>query len=627
MKVKKSMVKKIIEFKKPTSKGRIKDLQDISNLLRRDVLQMTTESGSGHPSSCLSCAEIISTLFFNEMRFDPKDAKNPDNDEFVLSKGHAAPILYAALKRAGALKEPLSGYRTLHSHLEGHPIPSSFEPSIKVASGSLGQGLSVGLGMALAIKMQKRDSRVYVLLGDSEIAEGSVYEAAELADFYKVGNLCAILDMNRLGQRGETMLGYNSSSYKKRFKAFGWHVTTIDGHSINQINRALKKSRHHSKPTLIIAKTAKGKGVSFIENKEGWHGRALTREEYLSALKEIPLSAMPKIEINIPTEVKVKKTKAKKPKQINFSLGDMIATREAYGLALKNLAKSNPEVIAIDAEVSNSTFSGIVKKINPDQFIEAYIAEQNMIGMALGLSIKKYHVFASSFAAFLSRAHDQIRMSALSHGNITICGSHAGISIGQDGASQMGLEDIALFRDLPDSKVFYPSDAPSTEKILDLTNQLTGIKYIRTTRAKTPVIYKKDEKFTLGDFKVIRKSSKDSIVLIGSGITLHECIKAYAKLKHQGIRSAVIDLYCIKPLNIHKLANFIKEHGNKIIIAEDHYSAGGIGEMLAHELLNTGIRIKTLSVNKAPHSGTTEELLDKYSINARHIAMHAKTFV
>ncbi|MEK6850225.1 MAG: transketolase [Nanoarchaeota archaeon] len=621
------MVKKIIKINKHPSKGKVRDLQDIANLLRRDVLQMTTESGSGHPSSCLSCAEIISTLFFNEMRFDPKDARNPDNDEFVLSKGHAAPILYAALKRAGALKEQLSGYRTLHSHLEGHPIPSSFEPSIKVASGSLGQGLSVGLGMALALKMQKRDSRVYVLLGDSEIAEGSIYEAAELADYYKAGNLCAILDMNRLGQSGQTMLGYNSSLYKKRFKAFGWHVITIDGHSIKQINRALKKSRYHSKSTLIIAKTVKGKGVSFIENKEGWHGRALTKEEYLSALKEIPPPTMPKISIKLPAKTEIKKVKPKKLKQIKFSLGDMIATREAYGLALKNLAKSNPEVIAIDAEVSNSTFSEIVKKINPEQFIEAYVAEQNMIGMALGLSIKNYHVFASSFAAFLSRAHDQIRMSALSNGNITICGSHAGVSVGQDGASQMGLEDIALFRDLPDSKVFYPSDAVSTEKLLDLTNQLKGIKYIRTTRAKTPVIYKKDEKFTLGDFKVIRKSSKDSIVLIGSGITLHECIKAYAKLKHQNISAAVIDLYCIKPLNIHKLANFIKEHGNKIIIAEDHYSAGGIGEMLAHELLNTGIRIKTLSINKAPHSGTTEELLDKYSINARHIVMHAKTFV
>jgi len=624
MTAKKRISKKI---KKHLSKGKAQNLQDIANLLRRDVLQMTTEAGSGHPSSCLSCAEIISVLFFSEMRYDVKNANNPDNDEFILSKGHAAPILYSALKRVGALKEPLSGYRKLQSHLEGHPIPSSFEPSIKVASGSLGQGLSVGLGMSMAIKLQKRTSQVYVLLGDSEIAEGSVYEAAELASYYKVNNLYAILDMNRLGQRGETMLGYNAKTYKKRFKSFGWSVITIDGHSIPQIIRALKKAKRRPKPILIIAKTTKGKGVSFIENKEGWHGRALNKEEYLKALKEIPKPSMPKIHIKHPKKTILKISKPKKLIQLNFSLGEMIATREAYGFALKNLAKSNPEVIAIDAEVSNSTFSEIVKRIEPEQFIEAYVAEQNMIGMALGLSIKKYHVFASTFAAFLSRAHDQIRMSALSHGNITICGSHAGISIGPDGASQMGLEDIALFRDIPNSVVFYPSDATSTEKLLNLANKTNGIKYIRTTRAKTPVIYKEKENFAIGDFKIIRQSSSDSVVLIGAGITLHECIKAYAKLKSHGIKASVIDLYCIKPLNIRKLADFVKQHGNKIVIAEDHYSAGGIGEMLAHELLNTGIRIKTLSVNNIPHSGTTEELLDKYSINAKHIAMYAKTFV
>lgn len=624
MVTKKTMPPKI---KKNIGNGRVQNLQNAANLLRRDVLQMTTEAGSGHPSSCLSCAEIISVLFFNEMRYDVKNPKNPDNDEFILSKGHAAPILYSALKRSGSLKEPLSGYRKLHSHLEGHPMPSPFEPSIKVASGSLGQGLSIGLGMALAMKMQQRTSQVYVLLGDSEMAEGSIYEAAELASYYKANNLCAILDMNRLGQRGETMIGYNSEAYKKRFKSFGWSVITVDGHSIPQIIRAFKKARRRPKPILIVAKTIKGKGVSFMENKDGWHGRALNKEEYSSALKEIPVFPLPKFHIKHPKKTILKISKPKKLNSLKFSLGEMVATREAYGVALKNLAKSNSDVIAIDAEVSNSTFSEIVKRIEPEQFIEAYVAEQNMIGMALGLSIKKYHVFASTFAAFLSRAHDQIRMSALSHGNITICGSHAGISIGPDGASQMGLEDIALFRDLPNSTIFYPSDAVSTEKLLNLANKTKGIKYIRTTRAKTPVIYKEKENFALGDFKIIRQSKLDSVVLIGAGITLHECIKAYAKLKSQGIHAAVIDLYCIKPLNIHKLANFIKQHGNKIVVTEDHYSAGGIGEMLAHELMNTGIRIKTLSVNKMPHSGTTEELLDKYSINAKHISMYARTFI
>lgn len=613
-------------------RGRSKEqnLYDIANLLRRDVLKMTTEAGSGHPSSCLSCAEIISVLFFDQMRFDPENPKNPDNDEFVLSKGHAAPILYAALKRSGALHESLDGYRTLSSHLEGHPVPSSYEPAIKVATGSLGQGLSVGLGMALAQKMQNRKSRVYVLLGDSEIAEGSIYEACELADHYKVDNLCAILDMNRLGQRGETMAGYNSEVYKKRFKAFGWQVITVNGHSVNELTKALNKARHHSKPSLIIAKTVKGKGVSFIENRDGWHGRALSREEYLAAIKELPGPSLFKISVNPPEKsrkVSKKKKSKKKIKPLNFRLHQLVATREAYGIALEHLAAKDNKIMVLDAEVSNSTFSEMVKKSEPSDFIEAYVAEQNMIGMALGLSIKGYHVYASSFAAFLSRAHDQIRMSALSHGNITICGSHAGVSIGQDGGSQMGLEDIALFRDLPGSIIFYPSDAVSAAKLVEVANEIKGIKYIRTTRAKTPVIYDNHEFFGIGDFKVLKESNDDSIVLIGAGITVHECLKAQEKLKEKGINAAVIDLYCIKPLHISKLAYFVKHHGNKIVVAEDHYSGGGIGEMLAHELINTGIRIKSLSINKMPHSGTSEELMEKYAINAKHIYMNAKTFI
>ncbi|MEI6849519.1 MAG: transketolase [archaeon] len=610
------------------SDKKIQSLKDMANLLRRDSLQITTEAGSGHPSSCLSCAEIMSVLFFDEMSYDINDAKNPNNDEFVLSKGHAAPILYASLKRAGALKEPLSNYRKIHGHLEGHPMPSTEEPSIKVASGSLGQGLSVGLGMALAMRKQKSNGRVFVLMGDSEIAEGSVYEACELASYYKVNNLYAILDMNRLGQRGETLVGRNAEAYAKRFKSFGWDVITIDGHSIPQLLSAFKKIRSNQKPTLIIAETVKGKGVPFIENKDGWHGRALNKGEYLNALHALPRPNIPEFTINVPEKYKEPKINLSKQtvRRLLFTRKE-IATREAYGIALENLALKDPKIIALDAEVSNSTFSAVVKKINPENFIESFVAEQNMIGMALGLSIKGYHVYASTFAAFLSRAHDQIRMSALSHGNITICGSHAGVSIGADGASQMGLEDIALFRDLNGSTIFYPSDAVSTQKLVNLTNKIKGIKYIRTTRAKTPIIYNKDEEFELGDFKVLKQSKQDSIVLIGAGITLHECLKAHSLLKKHNISAAVIDLYCIKPLNITKLMHFIKSHGNKIVVAEDHYSAGGIGEMLAHELINAKIQMKHLCISKTPHSGTMEELLDKYSINARHIAMYARTFI
>ncbi len=606
------------------SNKELQNLKDIANILRRDSLIMTSSAGSGHPSSCLSCAEIMSSLFFHEMSFDKKNSYNSDNDEFILSKGHAAPILYATLKRAGCIKYNLKDYRKFTSPLEGHPIPNF--GWIKVATGSLGQGLSIGLGMALALKMQKKRARVYVLLGDSEVAEGSIYEAAELASHYKTNNLCAILDMNNLGQRGETMLDYNSEAYKKRFESFGWKAFAVNGHSIKELMSALHEAKKSSNPVIIIAKTVKGRGVSFIEGKYGWHGRALNQEQLSQALKEIPNPDFPKIKIKNPLKGKDVRFKKKNLSYTSYKEGDKIATREAYGRALANLAKANPLVIAIDAEVSNSTFAGEVKKVRPKQFIEAYIAEQNMISMSLGLSKKGFNVFASSFSAFLSRAHDQIRMSALSKANFTICGSHSGVSIGQDGASQMGLEDLAIFRDLPNSIIFYPSDAVSTEKLVYLAAKLKGMKYIRTTRPKTLVIYPINEAFSLGDFKVLKSGKQDRIVLIGSGITLHESLKAHEILKVHKINSSVIDLYCIKPLNIKKLSAFIKKHGGKAIVAEDHYEAGGIGEMLASALENSGIQIKSLFVPKIPHSGTPDELLDKCGINARHIAMHARVF-
>ncbi|MEK6843851.1 MAG: transketolase [Nanoarchaeota archaeon] len=599
-----------------------RELQDIANILRRDVLKMTTEAGSGHLSSCLSCAEIMSSLFFNAISYDVKNSDNPDNDEFILSKGHAAPILYAALYRAGCIKQNLSGLRKLQSTLEGHPIPSSLLPWIKVATGSLGQGLSVGAGMAMAGKIQKRNSRVYVLLGDSECSEGSIYEALQLASHYKLNNLTAIIDVNRLGQTGETMLGHDIKKYESRFKEFGWDAINVNGHNIKQILEAFEKSRKSDKPSVIIAKTFKGKGVKFIEDKNGWHGKALSKKELEKALKLIPEPKMPEVKIRLPTLglLKVSKEIKKSSLQLTkYKSSELIATRTAYGNALANLAKSDPGVLALDGEVSNSTFSEKVKEKTPMQFIEAYIAEQNMIGMALGLSKKGFNVFASSFASFLTRAHDQIRMSALSNPNFTLCGSHSGVSIGEDGASQMGLEDIALFRSIPKSIIFYPSDAISTEKLLHLAATTRGLKYIRTTRPKTQLIYNEKESFALGDFKVIKQSKEDKIVLIGSGITLHESLKAHDMLKQKKINSAVIDLYCIKPLDIKKLASFIRQHGGKIVVTEDHYKEGGIGEMLFAELANSDIQIKHLAIKEAPHSGTMEELLDKYKISAKWI--------
>ena len=590
----------------------MKNLKDIASILRRDSIKMTSEAGSGHPTSCLSCAEIISVLFFNEMSYDITNPNNPDNDEFVLSKGHAAPILYSALYRAGCIKDNLLSLRKINSRLEGHPIPRSL-PWIKVATGSLGHGLGVGVGFALAAKLQNRKFRIYVLLGDSEIAEGSIYEAIELAVKNKLENLVAIIDINRLGQRGETILGHDIKSYKKRFRGFGAKIISIDGHNIKQIKRALKKARKSKIPTIILAKTYKGYGVSFLNNKEGWHGKSIPIEDLERSLSEIPNLEMPKIKIKKPDKINYKSKKE------NISLrrySESVSTRKVYGETLASLGNSNSDILDLDAEVSNSTYSEELKKTKPQQFIECYIAEQNMVSMALGLSKKGFNTFSSSFAAFLSRAHDQIRMSALSSADMTFCGSHSGVSIGEDGASQMGLEDISMFRSLPNSYVFYPCDAVSTQKLTLLSSKLKGIKYIRTTREKTPLVYDNFERFSLGDFKVLKKSNKDSAVLIGAGITTHEALNAYEKLKNKRKNVAVVDLYCIKPFNHKKLIDFVKKHGNKIVVAEDNRIEGGISEMISRGLNGSGIKIKSLSVEGIPHSGKTKELLKIHKIDS-----------
>lgn len=602
-----------------------KELQDIANLLRRDALSMISAAGSGHATSCLSCAEIMSVLFFHHMAYEQGNSKNPENDEFILSKGHAAAIYYAALKRAGCISQELLDYRKFTSPLEGHPMPLS--GWIKVASGSLGQGLSVGLGMALSAKLQKRNFRTYVLLGDSEVSEGEIYEALQLASFYRLNNLCAIIDVNRLGQRGETMPGWNLQEYQQRFSSFGWKTISIDGHNISQLILALKQAKDSILPTVILAKTVKGKGVSFLEDQLNYHGKALKKDEMQKALKEIPNSKMPGFLHPISDKAARNSYRSKKAKAVKYKVNALVSTREAYGRALANLALADQKVLSADAEVSNSTFSEEVKKKTPCQFVEAYIAEQNLISMALGLSLKGYNVFASTFSAFLSRAHDQIRMASLSRANFTIVGSHAGISIGQDGASQMGLEDIAIFRDLPESIIYYPADAVSAEKLTFQSSAQKGIKYIRTSREKMPVIYKTNERFIEGDFKVLKEGKKDEVVLAGAGITLHESLKACDILKGKGISAAVVDLYCIRPFNGKKFADFIRKHGGALVVAEDHYEAGGIGEMIIHQLLNSGIKIKTLAVTKMPHSGMPEELLEKYGINGKHIALEAKGLI
>lgn len=602
----------------------IRQIEAVARTLRRDVLSMTTAAGSGHPTSCLSAAEIMAVLWFREMSYDSSHASNQSNDEFILSKGHAAPLYYACLQRAGCMNESLEGLRTHGSSLEGHPMPST-TPWIKAATGSLGQGLAIGAGCALAARMKKTSSRTYVLMGDSECSEGSVSEAAAFASYHKLSSLCAIIDLNRLGQRGETMLGYDALSYKKRFESVGWQAIIVPGHNVAALLSAFKRARTSKKPYVIIAKTVKGKGLSFAENKEGWHGRTLTTEELAQALRELKEMPFPAIESKLPrTNVHSSHALVCAP-PLSYEKGQAHATREGYGKGLARFAADNEQVIALDAEVSNSTYADKVQQRTPHQFIECFIAEQTLIGVTQGLAIKGYIPYASTFAAFVTRAHDQLRMAAISNASFTLCGSHAGVATGHDGASQMGLEDIALARSLPHTTVFSPSDAVSAERLIHLAAHTPGLKYIRTTRPPVPIIYNAKEEFIVNEFKVLHLSPNDSVVLIGTGITVHEVLKAHAHLKKQGISTAVIDAYCIHPFPISKCLEFVKKHGSRVIVVEDHYYAGGLGEMLASAFVNTSCTFKHLAVPRVPHSGTSEQLLEDAQINSKSIcaAVHA----
>lgn len=603
-----------------------KALEAIAKRLRIHSIKMTTKAGSGHPTTCLSMADLTACLFFDEMKYNPKDSEDLANDELVLSKGHAAPILWAAYAEAGIIPEgSLMNLRKITSTLEGHPTPRM--KWVKAATGSLGQGLSVGVGMALAMKLAKSPGRVYVLMGDGECAEGSVWEAANMGSLLRLGNLCAIMDINRLGQSEATMHGHDVQAYKRKFQAFGWETIPINGHRIPEILKAFKKARQNVKPTVILAKTIKGKGISFIEDKNGWHGKPLKEEEMKRALEE--LGPIPSIDARKYVR-KPRKMKSLKPiKKYNFRkniYNDKTATRRAYGNALLNLAKVNEAVVVLDGDVKNSTYAEPFFEAFPKRAFQTYIAEQNMAGMGIGMSAKGFIPFIATFSAFLPRAHDQIRMAAYSFSNIKFCGSHSGVSIGADGPSQMGLEDLGMFRSIPGCAVLYPCDAYSTEACVESLAKYRGLSYIRTTRPATPLLYSREDKFPIGGSKIIKRSKNDKATVIAAGITVHEALKAYEELRRENISIRIIDAYSVQPIDKDNITKEVAKTGRKAVVVEDHFQNGGLGDAVA-QALNGKAEIVHLAINDMPRSGKPEELLDKYGIDAEHIKSAVKKLI
>ena len=606
-------------------------LQNIATQLRIDSIRSTSEAGSGHPTTCMSAADVAAALFFAEMRFDPKDPQNPDNDRFVLSKGHAAPLLYAMWAEAGLFpREELLKLRRIDSDLEGHPTPRL--PFVDVATGSLGQGICASIGIALNARRIGSPYRTYVLLGDGEMAEGSVWEAADVAEYQKLDNLCGIVDVNRLGQSDPTQFGHQMPRIAARWTAFGWHAVTIDGHDMQEILDAFAEARAtKGRPTVILARTLKGKGVASIEDKEGWHGKALKKgKEADDAIAELERKKVPDVPrpAIAPPVVSAKRGAAgpdvSKIARPGYRIGDQVATREAWGTALASLGAVDPRVVALDADVKNSTFSEKFQKAYPDRFFESFIAEQVMVGASMGLAARGAIPFASTFACFLARAADFIRMAGISALNIKLTGSHAGVSIGEDGPSQMALEDLALMRAVPDCTVVYPCDAVSTERLVAAMAQRPGPAYMRTSRPKTPVIYKADEQFPIGGSKVLRQSDTDTAVVVTAGVTVFEALKAYDRLKAEGVDIRVIDVYSLQPIDAATLIEAGRAVRGRIITVEDHYEAGGIGDAVADAVAPAGFSVTRLAVREIPRSGTPEELLDRYGISAKHIVEEVK---
>ncbi len=607
-----------------TAQVAAEQLSRMAQKLRKHSILMTTASGTGHPTTCMSAAEIMAVLYFSEMAYNPANPDQREADAFVLSKGHAAPILYACLKESGCIDDDLLTLRKFSSRLEGHPMPRL--PWTKVATGSLGQGLSAAAGIAVAKKMDKLAARVYCLLGDGETAEGSVWEAAHFAAFNKLDNLVAIVDLNGLGQSGPTMHRHDGEAVAGMFRAFGWTAEVVDGHSVAALQAVLAKARTTAgKPFAVIAVTEKGKGVSFLSGKEGWHGKPLKKDEADKAVAELGdtnvtisrpagtwAAGAPRAEVAASFRI-----------PLAYKIGDEAATREAYGAALVKMGAASPAVVVTDGEVKNSTYADKFKAAYADRFVEGYIAEQNMVGLGLGMATEGKTVYASTFAAFLSRAYDFIRMAGFSHPkHLILCGSHAGVSIGEDGPSQMALEDLAMMRPLFNTTVLYPSDAVCAEALTAEAAKTDGIVYIRTGRPKVKVIYGNEESFPIGGSKTVRSSASDTVTVVAAGVTLFEAIEAADKLKAEGIAVRVIDAYSIKPIDTATLVKAAKET-KRLITVEDHSVNGGLGDAVCQAVAGLA-PVTLLGIRKVPQSGQPKELMAAYGIDAAAIVAAVK---
>ena len=622
-------------------------LQNVALNLRIDSIRATTASGSGHPTTCLSAADLIAALYFHVMQFDVNDPHNENNDRFILSKGHGIPVVYAAYKQLGVITdEQLMDLRKFDSPLEGHPTPR-FEYN-EAATGSLGQGLAIACGMALNAKKDKKSYKTYVMLGDGEIAEGSVWEAAEFAAYYQLDNLVGIIDLNRFGQSGESLYDHRVETVIKRFDAFGWHAVAVDGHNMDEIVATFEKIKAVSaKPVMIVAKTFKGYGLKDVENKNGYHGKPFKKEELDRVVEELKVRFADAAAVRTSRYIPLRGTLEANGKETNrtpiaidlttdantarFDIDQKMPTRKAYGYALAALGRESTAVYALDGDVKNSTYSDIFEKECPERFVQCFIAEQTMVGVATGLQARGKIPFAATFGAFFTRAHDQIRMASVGRNALRLCGSHCGVSIGQDGPSQMALEDIAMMRAIPDSIVLYPSDAVSAFKLTEcMANYHDGISFLRTTRSATSILYDKKEEFKVGGCKVLKQSDNDSACIVAAGITLHEALKAYEQLKEKGVHVSVIDAYSVKPLDAETIIDVAKKSGNRVITVEDHYIQGGLGEAVTHALSTSpfalsersesnGFRVETLAVTQISRSGTPEKLMRYAGINAEGI--------